>query len=310
MTDKKPDPAPAAQHPPATPAAASNLRAAPPPGGDLRAPRRAAAWHVILPVLLVGLALGVLGGRYWFKDQATRRYDTLKKTLEGELMTARAEQAKAQAQVDALSGNLLVEESTRKGLETSLESAQTELGRVREQLAFFDQLFPPGPQGAVSIRGLDAELHGTTLQYRALLMRNAVNAPKFEGRMQFLAKGTRNGKAETIVLEPARGMAPAVPAADPHSPGGSKPPAAQQERADAAGSGSAAASSTDGKPAAPDEPDKQAGDGSFVLAFDEFQRSAGLLDVPKGFEPNRLTLNVLQGDAVRATRSITLNAGS
>src|SRR3546814_7990669 len=59
-----------------------------------------------------------------------------------------------------------MEESTRKGLEATLQASQTELGRARDQLAFFDQLLPPGPTGAIGIRALDIVQLGPTLQYK------------------------------------------------------------------------------------------------------------------------------------------------
>ncbi|TEA79067.1 DUF6776 family protein [Allopusillimonas ginsengisoli] len=286
MTGKQPEAASAKLSSPSPATSDQDVSCAGLAAGPVAPARRhGRPWGVMLVALFIGLALGGLGGRYWFKDQATRRYDALKQRLEAELVIARADLAKAQAHVDALSGSLMVEQSTRKGLETSLEAAQAELGRTREQLAFFDQLFPPGPKGAVSIRALDAELQGSTLQYRALFMRNAVNAHKFEGRMQFVAKGTRDGKPQTLTLEPAKGMPPAVESATD----------TPEEAVDQSSTSPDAASDEDS--------------GSFALVFNEFQRSAGLLDVPEGFTPTALTLNVLEGDAVRATRTINLSAG-
>jgi len=239
-------------------------------------PRGRVPW-LALAALLAGLAIGGLGGRYWFKNQAVHQYDTLKQRLEGELIGARAELVKAQAHIDALTGNLMVEESTRKGLEASLEAAQAELGRSRDQLAFFDQLFPPGPNGAVSIRAFEAQILGSNVQYRALFMRNAVNAPTFKGRMQFVAQGKRDGKQVRVTLEAARSVAP--------EDSGSRE--AEGDTADVA--------------AGP------AQDEGFALQFDEFQRSAGLLSLPAGFVPEKLILNVLEGDAVRATRSVSID---
>jgi len=260
-------------------AASGPVSTAAPAQPGIAAPRGRARW-LALAALLSGMILGGLGGRYWFKDQAMHQYDTLKQQLEGELIGARAELAKAQAHVDALNGNLMVEESTRKGLEASLEATQAELGRTRDQLAFFDQLFPPGPKGAVSIRAFEAQILGSNVQYRALFMRNAVNAPTFKGRMQFVAQGKRDGKQVRITLEPARGATPRD-AGSPQAPAGSASPAASGV----------------------------AEDGGFALQFDEFQRSVGLLSLPADFAPDKLILNVLEGDAVRATRSVSIDTG-
>lgn len=164
------------------------------------------AWGrwLILLALLLGVAFGGVGARLWFKDQASQEYDAERQKLELLLNESRAGMAQAQAQLDALQGQLVVEESTRKGLEASLQASQAELGRTRDQLAFFDQLLPPGPAGAISIRALDIEQHGPILQYRVLLMRNGAGDTPFKGLMQFVAKGSQLGKAVKITLHAAQ----------------------------------------------------------------------------------------------------------
>lgn len=42
------------------------------------------------------------------------------------------------------------------------------------------------------------------------------------------------------------------------------------------------------------------------LSFDQFQRAEGLLGLPEGFAPRSVTLNVMEGSAVRATRTVNL----
>lgn len=46
-----------------------------------------------------------------------------------------------------------------------------------------------------------------------------------------------------------------------------------------------------------DEPDLE-------IAFDRYQRVQGLLAIPEGFDPHTITLNVLEGNVVRASRSL------
>jgi hypothetical protein len=48
---------------------------------------------------------------------------------------------------------------------------------------------------------------------------------------------------------------------------------------------------------------KSATEGEFALKFDEFARSQGLLALPDGFVPKAVTLNVLEGKALRASSS-------
>lgn len=217
------------------------------------------AWGLVL-ALLVGMALGGLAVKLWLaNNDAAHRLPTLQQ----ELLLSQAELVQAQAQLDALHGNLAVEESTRKGLEATLLQAQSEVGQLHDQLAFFNQLLPPGPQGAVSIRALDIELAGPNLQYRALLMRNGAATAPFKGQMQFMAHGLQNGKPAKIAL---------------------RPPQAQ-----------GATESADVPP-------------GFLLDFDEFQRSGGLLGVPPDFVAQTVTLNVLEGSTVRVSRTVNLPA--
>lgn len=222
--------------------------------------------------LLLGLAGGALGARYWFQTEASRQYDAMRLNLQGQLDARDSELAGALAQADALTGQLAMEESTRKGLEASLQAAQSELGAARDQLAFFDQLLPPGPKGAVSIRALEVERLGPTLQYKVLLMRNAPNGSLFSGEIQFTATGEQaDGTEEKIILR-------AVMAA-----------------------GASAQASTAMDSILDD-------DGRFAISFDEFQRANGLLSIPQGFTPKSVTLNVLEEGKVRVSRTVKLPA--
>ncbi len=100
-----------------------------------------------------------------------------------------------------LEGRFLVEESTRRGLETSLRTAQAELGRAQDTIAFYEQLMPPGPSGAVSIRALDVERSGPHLNYRLLLMRSGASDKPFQGVLKFRAAGRVDGKETTVELQ-------------------------------------------------------------------------------------------------------------
>ncbi|MGP1614016.1 MAG: DUF6776 family protein [Pollutimonas bauzanensis] len=225
----------------------------------------AARWPVGL-ALLLGLALGAAGAGLWFDDQASRQHGADRQKLELALDESRAGLAQAHAQADALQGQLMVEEATRKGLEVSLQAAQAELGQVSDKLAFFDQLLPPGPAGSIGIRALDIEQHGPTLQYRVLLMRNGADDKPFKGLMQFVVRGNRQGKAVKMTLQPAQ------------APAGDVPPGAN------------------------------ASEDALQLSFDQFQRAGGFLSLPEGFTPQTVTLNVLEGSAVRVSRTVNLSA--
>ncbi|RTZ39939.1 hypothetical protein EKL30_16905 [Candidimonas sp. SYP-B2681] len=156
---------------------------------------------LIMLALVAGLVVGAASVHLWVASQAMRANDATQESLAVLLTETRAELFQTHARIDALQGQLTVEESTRKGLEASLQQAQAELGLARDQVAFFDQLLPPGPAGSVSIRALDIEQRGPNLHYRVLLMRNSAEELPFKGLMQFVAKGSRQGKAVKIVLQ-------------------------------------------------------------------------------------------------------------
>lgn len=240
-------------------------------------------WYVsLLVALLLGLALGYGGSRRAL-DADQRQYDALKRQFEVTTAQHLHDLNAALMRADAFQGQLAVEESTRKSLEAALLTTQQDLGRVRDQLAFFNQLLPSGPKGSISIRALDIERHGSILNYKALLMRNAPGDTTFNGLMEFVANGTQNGKAVKMILQPAEASGISASADVP-----------------------AAASATAAAP-----PDAPAGGKAEApkldISFDQFQRSEGLLSIPAGFVPQTVTLNILEGKTLRVSRSVTLS---
>src|SRR5690606_14689729 len=85
---------------------------------------------------------------------------------ESELQRSRQELVVLRAQNDVLLGELAVQRSTLRGVESALAQTQRELGNARDKLAFYEQLLPPGPTGAVSVRGLEIQRQGPTLFYK------------------------------------------------------------------------------------------------------------------------------------------------
>jgi len=250
------------------------------PSGDTRAggeaPSRPRGWPLLLG-LVVGLVLGFAGAKFWVQDQAGQRYGLLKAQLEQALAQRQSDLDAAVARLDSVQGRLAIEEGTRKGLESTLASTQQELGRARDHLAFFDRLLPPGPNGSISLRALEVQRHGPLLEYRALLMRNAPGSEAFKGRMQFMANGEQDGKAAKIELRPAGASGPVEVTAS--FPAADEGPAGQADLAD-----------------------------PLELSFDQFQRSTGVLSVPDGFVAKTITLNILEGNTVRASHTVNLPA--
>jgi len=225
--------------------------------------RSGGRWAALLLVLAVGAGAGFAAARFLLQDQARTQYDHLKTRYDKAMAQARADADKLQARLDTAQGRLAIEQGVRKGLEGSLAAAQAKLGHARDQLAFFHQLFPPGPDGAINIRALAVQQQGGALTYKVLLSRNASDGSLFDGAMQFVAQGRQQGKTVKITLQP-------VVVASADSPASADP-------------------------------------GRLALHFDQFQRREGELALPQGFVPSAVTLNVLQGDVVRVSRTVQVS---
>lgn len=227
--------------------------------------------------LLMGLLVGVLLGgaaAYFYARELYRPQDAVvisarQAEAQEEAMRQQATQLRyTQGQLDTADGELVIERSARQELETQLHAAQEEIGRVRDQLAFYEQLLPPGPEGSVDIRSVQIDRNGAGLRYKVLLMRSGRSgAAPFTGTLRFQATGTLKGETVTVDLAPMQVKAESGPVA-------------------ATGESTAAA--------------------SLALQFDQYQRSQGMLAVPEGFVPESVTVSVLEGETVRASRSVKL----
>lgn len=211
-----------------------------------------------LIVFLVGFVAGGLAMHFGMHGPQMAQMHA----LEAHAAMAHAEQADMQTGLATLRSQLEVEVGTRAALQDSLMEVQQELGRTRDQLAFYEQLIPPGPAGSVTIRAFDVQRQGDVLNTRVLLTRNAPGQSAFKGRMRFVVSGRQGAKA--VKME--------FPAAAP------TPPAAISK--------SRQTPSVD----------------TFALAFEQFQRSTDVLRLPPGFVPESVTLDILEEGVIRATR--------
>ena len=167
---------------------------------------------------------------------------------------------------------LTIEKAARAELEKSLSTLQEELGRTKDHLAFYEQLLPPGPQGAIALRAVEFERQEQNLAFRVLLMRSGKPGERFNGRLQFVAHGTKDGQEVTAVLQPSQRIT---------SEGASKSPL------NTVGAASQ-------------------GEDSLKLSFDQFQRSQGVLAMPADFQPTSVVVSILSGEIVLASRKVDL----
>ena len=172
-------------------------------------------------------------------------------------------------------GELGVERAARIELERTLQKAENDLGQMRDKLAFYEQLLPPGPQGSIDVRAFDVQRQPGALSFRVLLMRSGKPGERFSGSLQFVATGQLDGQTETLELKLLQAQGKA---------GGSE----------TARAGESPVSAADQSPTV------------LKLDFDQFQRSQGLLALPLGFVPQSVMVRVVEGDIILATRRVDL----
>jgi len=248
--------------------------------------------RLIAALLLFGLGL-ITGGSIVHFGLKRPALDVAQMRLAAQtetLAATRGQLIQTENALTELEGRLIVEESTRRGLESTLRATQTDLGRASDTIAFYEQLMPPGPKGALSIRALDVAPAGPHLKYRVLLMRSGANDRAFRGTLRFVAKGTLDGEPVELTLSPA--VSDDVPAGEHVI--GQKPvdePSAREQSAQNPPSGDVRA------------------DSDIPLEFADLQRSSGLLDIPPGLVVESVTATVLEGRKVRTSRSVELLPG-
>ena len=177
----------------------------------------------------------------------------------------------AQIRNEHLRNELTIERSARAELEKNLAQLQVELGRSKDHLAFYEQLLPPGPQGSIALRAVELERNGANLNYRVLLMRSGKPGERVNARLQFVAAGMLGDNETELSLLPRQ----AVP--DPNAVSTGAIPGVTPELTD-----------------------------SLKLSFEQFQRSQGVLAVPSDMKVKFVTVQVLDGDIVLASRRVDL----
>ncbi|WP_322999400.1 DUF6776 family protein [Castellaniella sp.] len=224
-------------------------------------------WMIRTLTLALGLALAFLAGAAAMHLGMHAGDQERIQGLQDQVASQRAELTQAQTDLAAAHSQVDVQSGTQRVLQEKFAELQQQLGHVRDQLAFYEQLIPPGPAGALTVRAFDIQADADFLRYRVLLTRNAApNADPFKGRMRFVAQGHMQGKPVKMDLNP--------------------PLASDQ------------AGGADATPGTVDP---------LALVFDQFQRSTGVLQVPAGLEIQSVRLEVLEGDTIRATQDAALN---
>lgn len=114
-----------------------------------------------------------------------------------------AKLTQSQAALAAQHSQTGVQDGTQRALQDKIAELQKTLGSTQDQLSFYEQLLPPGPAGAVTVRAFDIQPKGDFLQYRVLLTRSVAEpAEAFKGRLRFMATGLQDGTTVEVELSP------------------------------------------------------------------------------------------------------------
>lgn len=95
-----------------------------------------------------------------------------------------------------------IERSTQQQLAAQVKALETENGKLKEDLAFFESLLPVDKTiGGVSIRRLAADVAGPNqLRYRLVVMRGGKAAQDFTGTLQLAVTVLQNGKSAIMIF--------------------------------------------------------------------------------------------------------------
>ena len=234
-----------------------------------------------LLLLALGFALGVLITQQPEAKRLALQLRTERLALQQGRAKLEAERAQSDSQLKQAQYDLIVERSVRAELEKNLSSTQLELGRYKDQLAFFEGLLPPGPQGALNIRGLEIRRQSEGLSYHVLLMRSGKMTERFVGALQFVGLGHAIGATDST--EQSVLLAPLLAEATEGRHSG-RPEEAVTTAC-----------------AAP-----EALHAHWRLDFEQFQRSQGWLAIPPGFALKAVKVRVLRGTVVLDTKRVDL----
>lgn len=236
--------------------------------------RHAHVWLIsgVLLLLVLGGLVVALVTRGHGSEAQDLRLRTERAALLLERSELDSERTQVTSQFNQVQRDFLTERAKRLELEKILANMQLELGRTQDRLAFFEDLLPPGPQGGLDIRAVDVVQHVEGLHYRVLLMRGGKATKPFVGALQFVAKGHCHEAGvttqQTIILQPLL------------------------------------AKQTEAKQTEAKQTEVQ--QAALRLDFVQFQRGQGFLALPPGFAPQIVTVRVLEGDIVLASKVVAL----
>jgi hypothetical protein len=121
--------------------------------------------------------------------------------LRSEVIKLRDERDKAQSVLNTSGSLLTAERAAQEKLASRIQQIEAENRTLRDDLGFFEKLMPAGGAEGIAIRGLHAEVLGSTqIKWQVLVIQPVKNAAEFNGRLEVVFSGTQAGKPWTMAL--------------------------------------------------------------------------------------------------------------
>lgn len=115
--------------------------------------------------------------------------------LRSEVARLRDDARERETVAHAAEGLVVAERTAKEGLMAQVRQLQADNRSLREDLGFFEKLIPASTTEGLSIRGLHAEvLGGLQLRWQVLVIQASRDAPDFQGRLEVVLAGTRDGQ--------------------------------------------------------------------------------------------------------------------
>ncbi|MCW5255776.1 hypothetical protein D8B23_11710 [Verminephrobacter aporrectodeae subsp. tuberculatae] len=123
--------------------------------------------------------------------------------LRSELASLHEQERQRQAVALTAESLLAAERAAKESLLAQVRQLQADNQTLREDLGFFEKLIPAAKTQGPAIRALQAEvLAGMQLRWQVLVIQATRNAPDFNGSLELMLAGTRDGRPWTQTLPP------------------------------------------------------------------------------------------------------------
>jgi hypothetical protein len=178
---------------------------------SISAPRMTVRTHVPWPLrisAIVAVLAVVIAGGFWLYESG-KAFAGFGKNLKDEVATLtvenqrlRQDNARLAAAESAAQGRLNIETSTQSQLGNQIRNLELENAKLKDDVAFFDNLSANTPSGEVAIKRLqvNAEDMPGQMHYRMLITQGGGTDHAFMGDLQMIVTLQQGGKAAMMNL--------------------------------------------------------------------------------------------------------------